>query len=38
VDLGLEVELDAQQESGILQVAAVVSSTLDDLACDCENG
>ncbi|CAG9982037.1 unnamed protein product [Clonostachys byssicola] len=32
VDLGLEVELDAEQKSGILELAIVVGSALDDLA------
>jgi hypothetical protein len=32
VDFGLEVELDAEQKSGILELAVVVGSALDDLA------
>jgi hypothetical protein len=33
VDLSLEVELDAEQESGITEGAVILGGTLDDLAC-----
>jgi hypothetical protein len=33
VDLGLEVELDAQKEGGVTERAVILGGTLDELAC-----
>jgi hypothetical protein len=33
VELGLEVELDADQESSILELAVVVNGALQQVAC-----
>jgi hypothetical protein len=33
VDLGLEVELDAQEEGGVAEGAVILGGALDELAC-----
>jgi hypothetical protein len=33
VDLGLQVELDTEEESGVTEGAVILGGTLDDLAC-----
>jgi hypothetical protein len=37
VDLGLKVELDTEEKGSIAELAVILGSTLDELACSFKN-